>query len=187
MPITRLNTSSLTGVIIPNTSINNASLNSVTALPSGIDTGKVVQHTTSQGGSSGNSQSTSYVATGIKHSITPTSSSNKILVLFNFNLWTQGHTGSYYWAKSTAKIVRTIGGTSADLFSGRVNGGGGAIIPAYTYGFSLSQPALNYLDAPNTTAETEYELYLAFEELQSSNGTHYWNGQKNVTLMELIP
>lgn len=33
MAITRLNSSSLTGVTIPNTSINNASLNSVTALP----------------------------------------------------------------------------------------------------------------------------------------------------------
>jgi len=189
MAITRLTAPSITGLTIPNTSINNASLNSVSALPSGIDTGKVIQHTTSQGSSSGSSQSTSYVATGIKHSITPTSSSNKILVLFNFNVWSQGHTGSYYWIKSDAKIVRSItGGSSADLFSDkRVMSGSGAQVPTYTYGHVSAQVSLNYLDSPNTTAATEYEVYLKLTELQSTNGTHYWDGQKNVTLMELVP
>ncbi len=148
---------------------------------------KLVQHTTSQGTSSGSSQSSSYVATGIKHSITPTSSSNKILVLMNFNVWSQGHTGTYYWTKSTGRITRSItGGSSTDLFSKQVNGSSGANVPAYDYGYSMGQYSFNYLDTPNTTSEVEYELYLSFSELQSSNGTHYWNGFENVTLMELI-
>ena len=149
---------------------------------------KLVQHTTSQGSSSGSSQSTSYVATGIKHSITPTSSSNKILVLCNFNVWSQGHTGTYYWIKSDSRLVRTItGGASSNLFSDkRVNSGSGRIVPAYDYGHTSAQVSLNYLDSPNTTSEVEYEVYLKLTELQSSNGTHYWDGQKNVTLMELI-
>jgi|DEB0MinimDraft_10_1074344.scaffolds.fasta_scaffold19115_2 hypothetical protein len=37
MAITRIITPSITGLTIPNTSINNASLNSVTALPSGVN------------------------------------------------------------------------------------------------------------------------------------------------------
>ena len=41
MAITRLSAPSITGLTIPNTSINNASLSSVTALPSGVG-GKVV-------------------------------------------------------------------------------------------------------------------------------------------------
>ncbi len=169
--------------------LNNQSISSVTALPSAVDNRKVIQHTTSQGSSSGNSQSTSYVATGIKHSITPTSSSNKILVLMNFNVWTQGHTGSYYWVKSEARLVRSItGGSSSNVFSGRaVNGSSGAQVPAYTYGHSMGQYSFNYLDSPSTTSEVEYELHLQFSQLQSTNGTHYWNGYKNVTLMELVP
>ena len=168
-------------------SMNLADTYAFTGTVNGVS--KVVQHTTSQGSSSGNSQSTSYVATGIKHSITPTSSSNKILVLMNFNVWTQGHTGSYYWVKSEARIVRSItGGSSSNVLTGRqVNGSSGATVPAYTYGYSMGQYSLNYLDSPSTTSEVEYELYLQFSELQSSNGTHYWNGFKNVTLMELIP
>ena len=180
MAITRLNNNSVTSV---------SALPNLASLPSGIDTGKLVQHTTSQGSSSGSSQSTSYVATGIKHSITPTSSSNKILVLMNFNVWTQGHTGSYYWVKSNARIVRSItGGSSSNVLTGRqVNGSSGATVPVYTYGYSMGQYSLNYLDSPSTTSEVEYELHLQFSELQSTNGTHYWNGFKNVTLMELVP
>lgn len=169
--------------------LNNQSISSVTALPSAVDNRKVIQHTTSQGSSSGSSQSTSYVATGIKHSITPTSSSNKILVLMNFNVWTQGHTGSYYWVKSEARLVRSItGGSSSNVLTGRqVNGSSGATVPVYTYGYSMGQYSLNYLDSPSTTSEVEYELHLEFSELQTTNGTHYWNGYKNVTLMELVP
>jgi hypothetical protein len=43
MAITRLTAPSITGLTIPNTSINNASLDSVTALPSGVDVGKIGQ------------------------------------------------------------------------------------------------------------------------------------------------
>jgi hypothetical protein len=168
--------------------LNNQSISSVTALPSGIDTGKVVQHTSGQGTASGNSQSTSYVASGIKRSITPTSSSNNILVLFNFNLWTQGHTGSYYWTRTDAKIVRSItGGASSDLFSKRANSSSGATVPAYTYGHTSGQYSFTYTDSPSTTSATEYEIYFRLTELQSTNGTHYWDGFYNVTLMELVP
>jgi|TARA_R100001440_G_scaffold12852_2_gene22653 hypothetical protein len=82
MAITRLNTSSLTGVTIPNTSINNASLNSVTALPSGIDTGKVLQ--IQRANVSDTSLTSSSYTQIASVNITPVNSSSNMYLHFSF-------------------------------------------------------------------------------------------------------
>ena len=173
--------------------LNNQSVGSVTSLPnlaslpSGIATGKIIQHTSTQGNNSvSGTTSGSYVATNLQHSITPTSSSNKVLVMFNFGVETRGAQGGngYYWTKTNARIYRNA---TDVLVSNRVNASSGAQVPAYTYGYQVTQPQLTYLDSPNTTSSTNYRLYIAFEQLQSTGGFHSAYGYYNITLIELEP
>ncbi|MDA8668250.1 hypothetical protein N9M26_01180 [Alphaproteobacteria bacterium] len=166
--------------------LNNQSISSVTALPSGIDTGKIIQHTSVQGNNTPTAtSSTSYVATALQHNITPTSASNKVLVMFNFGVETRGaQGGSYYWTKTNARIYRN---NTDILVSNRINASAGAQVPAYAYGYQITQPQLTYLDSPNTTSSTNYRLYIDFEELQSTGGFHSAYGYYNITLIELEP
>jgi hypothetical protein len=104
MTITRITAPSITGLVIPNTSINNGSLDSVTALPSGIDVGKIGQVVNSKFTSTFSTTSTSFVTTGHSASITPSSTSSKILIILNggsswnnndvnYNRWTTIYRG----------------------------------------------------------------------------------------------
>jgi hypothetical protein len=79
MAITRLTAPSITGLTIPNTSINNASLDSVTALPGGIDVGKIGQVINQTSTVDLSTTSTSYSSI-FSASITPSSTSSKILI-----------------------------------------------------------------------------------------------------------
>jgi hypothetical protein len=65
------------------TRLNNNSITSVTALPSGIDVGKVGQITQGTLGSRVTSTSTSASATGLITSITPSSTNSKIYLMVN--------------------------------------------------------------------------------------------------------
>jgi len=157
--------------------LNNQSISSVTALPSGIDTGKVVQHITSTGGG-GNTNSTSYVASGLKATITPTSASNKIFVVFNLHIFTRygGSNRPDGTCNTYGKIVRDIGGTTTDLANNmRVNGGSGYLTDAYEYGHHENRAYIGYVDSPNTTSATEYELHLRYSEGLTSSGKHEWS------------
>jgi hypothetical protein len=86
MAITRLIAPSITGLTIPNTSINNASLNSVTALPSGVG-GKVLQVVSNTKSSVFSTNAGSFVDTGFDVSITPSSTSNKIWVQYTIPVY----------------------------------------------------------------------------------------------------
>lgn len=159
------------------TRLNNNSITSVTALPSGIDTGKVVQHITATGGG-GNTNSTSFVASGLKATITPTSASNKIFVVFNLHIFTRygGTNRADGTCLTRGKIVRDIGGTTTDLANDmRVNGGSGYLTNAYEYGHHENRAYIGYVDSPNTTSATEYELYLKYSEGLTSAGKHEWS------------
>jgi len=110
MAITRITAPSITGLVIPNTSINNASLDSVTALPSGIDTGKVLQYKIVRAESQFTTTSVTLaeIDGNLRTTITPTSASNKIVIRFN-----------------CAWIDTYAGGTEAILsFYRSINGGG---------------------------------------------------------------
>jgi len=180
MAITRLNNNSVTSV---------SALPNLASLPSGIDTGKVVQHITSTGGS-GNTSSTSYVASGLKATITPTSASNKVFVIFNFHIFSRyaGSNRADGSCLSYGKIVRDIGGATTDLANDmRVNGGSGYLTDAYEYGHHENRAYIGYVDSPNTTSATEYEVYLKFSEGLTTGGSHTWNSGWNnfCSLMEI--
>jgi|11BtaG_2_1085332.scaffolds.fasta_scaffold13147_4 hypothetical protein len=63
--------------------ISNSTLANVTALPAAISTGKVLQVVSNSYSTNVTTTSTSHVATGYTVTITPSSASNKILILVN--------------------------------------------------------------------------------------------------------
>ena len=152
MPITRLTAPSITGLVIPNTSINNASLDSVTALPSGIPTGKVLQVQHGTYGTQNSISTTSATASGLSVSITPTSSSNKILVMGNL-------AGCRMYANTYMSVW---------LYR-QINGGGYSSIRKFENGFGYLQgetetlsKSFYYQDTPNTTNQVDYQIYFSY-------------------------
>jgi len=115
-----------------------------------------------------------FVTTGLLASITPTSSSSKILATVS---------GTGYTSASAVQGVFTLYRNSTNLS---------------TYGFTLAYASganlqagitFSYLDSPATTSSTTYTLYFT---LSNSAGTVYFNSQSawgqgtsTITLMEI--
>jgi len=152
MAITRLGGANAITGTIPQGNIANASLGAVTALPAAITTGKVLQVQSTQGINEFSSTSSSFVdVTGLSLTITPTSSSNKILLLANINAYVGA--ASVYFALRWERAIS--GGATTGLGHG-------------TYGNSFSRSVdiheqwsgigMTYLDTPSTTAEITYQV-----------------------------
>lgn len=125
--------------------LNNQSISSVTALPSGIDTGKVLQILTSTVTNVTSSSSTTYVdVTGFTMNITPSSSSSKVLVSWNILNGADNYDVSQ--GIPMLKIVRN----STDIFEYAVQGLFGD--------FNTCTDTITYLDTPATTSSITYKL-----------------------------
>ena len=114
--------------------------------------------------------STSLVDTGLALTITPASTSSKILLFANmYEVFKQGATTSPMFSISRG---------------GSVIGDHQAATLGYTYGNEYMNIQLQYTDTPSTTSATEYKI-----RFKSSNGnTVYINGdntQSHLTLMEI--
>lgn len=133
-------------------------------------TGAVLQVVQSvYSGSSVSTASTTLTTTGISGSITPTSSSSKVLVLVNSNVY-QANTGTGGMYTIYRGSTNLAAGTSPSIMGGPYNGAG-------TVGNTLS---MNFLDSPATTSSTTYTVYFA-----TSGGTTYFNfvnGNANSTI-----
>jgi hypothetical protein len=113
---------------------------------------------------------TSNQASGISVSITPISTSNKILVkaVFPLQIGTSGLIVCTIYRGST-----NLGSDSMGL--GRFFNNGGVQADRNF--------AIQYLDSPSTTSATTYQVYL-----KCSGGTHYWgvgNASGSITAMEI--
>ena len=135
------------------TRLNNNSITSITALPSGIDTGKVLQVV--QGTKTDRfslSASGWNQVTGLDVSITPSSTSSKILVRANMG-WGMN--------SGTTLMFRISRDTTDTIFIGD-NAGNRAtatqrVSPSNTYwSFPVS---LEYLDSPNSASSINYRIY----------------------------
>ena len=93
----------LTGTI-PDTNINNASLDNVTGLPAGVG-GKVLQVVRTYNADTGHiaTSNTSFTASGIQATITPTASSNLIIVDFTTTMSAVDDSGNTMEAKMYQK------------------------------------------------------------------------------------
>ena len=150
---------------------NNNTLSAVTALPSAIATGKVLQVVQGTHASQGTFSSTSYTASGTDVTITPSSSSSKILVFY---------TSDFYIANANAGWEHTLYRATSNL--GSVNGFGSTRADVPDTAFQI---AVNFLDTPNTTNATKYEFYVRRIE---GSGDLYLNGNNStsvITAMEI--
>jgi hypothetical protein len=138
--------------------------------------GRVLQVVNATFGTSITTTSTTYVDTGLTASITPSSSTNKILVLVDMaDVGKSGGTGTGGYG--TINIVRNstqlIQISRQFAYTGNTNSN------------SIGSVSSNYLDAPATTSPTTYKIQYA---LAGSNGTmeiNASNGTSTITLMEI--
>lgn len=148
--------------------LNNQSISAISALPAGVG-GKVLQVVTATDSAGLSSSSTSYIDTGLSCSITPTSSSNKILVIVTTGVHgvdTQTNSGL------SLKLVRN----ATDLIV-QASFGAHATI-AFIYG---QGHCFNYLDSPATTSSTTYKL-----QYKSNDGTNHVLENASTAVMTLL-
>ena len=150
------------------TKINNNTLSAVTTLPSAIATGDVLQVVNMTSTSATSTTSSSFVATALTDTITPSATSSKILILATGNL---NNTSGSQWTYAT--IAK--GGTNLGAAEGMVG--------IYAGGDNHSACTITYLDSPSSTSELTYDV-----RIKVTGGTGKWNQQVakiSLTLMEI--
>ena len=161
----------------------NGTLDVTGATVTGLSAGKVlqvVQVIKTDGFSTGSSTHTDI--TGISASITPSSSSNKILV--NVSVGTADFSAAAYFGfqlvrDSTDLGQGTVAGQTASTFGGTGNSGRGRGSLAYTY-----------LDSPSSTSSLTYKLQVRIESgntiyINYRNAGTYLTTSSTITLMEI--
>jgi len=142
----------------------------------GSGVGKVLQVVHANINNQTNTSSTSYVATGITASITPSSTSSKILILTKFGV-TNTTTNKWVWATLYRNNTTNLG-----------SGGGGAVDALANYysssGFQWTESSILHLDSPNTISSTTYTVYLKSESGGSAYGGNT-QGYSSILLMEV--
>jgi hypothetical protein len=150
--------------------LNNNSLSSVTSLPAAIATGKVLQVVTSTNSTNINTTGGSFVTTNHSLSITPSSSSNKVLLIVS----------SIGQISNNSMCLDIYRSTSSSFVSGGKTRGLTAIEPANAM---LPMPII-HLDSPSTTSAITYTIYF----INTSGGTASYNRadvQSSFTAMEI--
>jgi hypothetical protein len=158
---------------------------------SAITTGKILQvvSTATDVASSNNGSSyTSVMAT----SITPSSTSSKVLILVSahFSMSTDTYGGATLLRGGTEihKSSQTSGGGNANQYSVPINNRSGDA------GWEARTISINHLDSPNTTSATTYALgfrkdygsQLMFNRpYYTNNAAYHWNVVSELVLMEV--
>ena len=160
MPLTKLNaTLGLTGTL---PAVSGANLTN-------LDAGKILQVVTATDASGLSSSSTSYIDTGLSASITPSSSSNKVLVIV-----TTGVHGIDQ--ASTTGLKLKLVRDSTDLIEQSSWGSHPTITYIYGQGHCF-----NYLDSPSSTSSTTYKL-----QYKSNDGTNHVLENASTAVMTLL-
>ena len=129
--------------------------------------------------------STSFVdVTGLSVSITPTSTSSKILVLFN-GYGGHDNTNYFLWniVKDSTAIAQPAG---SNPYPATMNSYTGDSVSS---GYAIQSVNMNFLDSPSTTSATTYKI-----QVRTTGGTATVNGRpsntngatvSNITVMEI--
>ena len=160
------------------TKINNNTLSAITGLPAAIATGKVLQVQSLLGGNDFSTTSSSFIdVTGLVLTITPASTSSKILLLCNVN--TYQNTNQAYFNMRWERAIS--GGATTNIGHG-------------TYGLSFARSAqahdfwggvgMTYLDSPSTTSEITYQVQASAGGGQAGIGVNSTN-QNNIMALEI--
>lgn len=151
--------------------LNNQSISSVTALPSGIDIGKIGQVISTNKTDTFTTSSTSYVdVTGLSVSITPSAVSSKVFILVNLSLSPA--------AQAFYNIVRDSTNIAQPTTAGTNQATGGVFINDPD-GFSYMNSSV--LDSPNTTSATTYKI-----QMKSTSGNSDINRRTQDTFITCV-
>ena len=135
----------------------------------GAGGGKVLQVVTATDGTGLSSSSTSYIDTGLSASITPSSSSNKVLVLVSMGVFGADAAGS---GGAAHKLLRD----STDLIIHSSNGAHSPSGYIYTAGTSFT-----YLDSPSSTSSLTYKI-----QFKSNGGENFVTDNGSTAVMTLL-
>ena len=173
-----------------------------TLLTSNTSTGKILQVVSSNKSNAVSTNSTSYYSIGLNATITPSSTSSKILVLMD--LAYGGNQNMYGYGK----IVRTpSGGSATDIALGDDRTGSYSNSQRVSFSltmnnlsnvvYKLEHANLNFLDSPNTTAATTYSVqckstygggdgyFYINKPATNDNEPYHTSASSNLTLMEI--
>jgi len=164
--------------------LNNNSLSSVTALPAGVG-GKVLQVVSTTKVDVFSSTSTSYTdITGLSASVTPSNSSNKILVFCNASTSVSGDNNAHLQLLRESTVIAN--GTDGTI-------GAFAAINGNSTGFrySTAQQSISFLDTPSTTSAITYKIQIKSDDVGITTYINrrglntYLSGSSSITLMEV--
>ena len=148
-----------------------ATLDVTGATVSGLSAGKVLQVVQGTYATQASTTGTTYVTTNLSASITPSSTSNKVLVTGLVN-----------------SVYSTHSGGLAGAYIAIYRGGSAIVAPAawqYNAGNSIATTMpFNYLDSPSSTSSVTYEIYFK----KHTGTTTYVQDSGNpsyITLMEI--
>jgi hypothetical protein len=145
MPLTKIQSLGITDGTIVNADINASAAIAGTKL-SGV--GKVLQVVNASTQTSTNSTSATYADTTLTASITPSSASNKVLILIN---QVMGKANGDNYIKLQLLRGATVIGGSGDL------AGSAAYTSNSDYNYIGTGFSCSFLDSPNTTSSTTYK------------------------------
>ena len=144
------------------TKINNNTLSAITGLPAGVG-GKVLQVVSANKSDTWSSSGTGnfQAVTGLSLNITPSSTSNKILIKTDVNMYVNDYGGGYSIYRDGSQIVTpsSVGSRSVTNASNHT-----------TLANFQSNMGLNYLDSPSSTSSLTYAVYVF-----ARSGTYYVN------------
>jgi hypothetical protein len=166
------------GVMTNVTAIPAAQITGAQAIPkSTLPTGSVLQVVSASITGENASQSTTFVSAGLAASITPTSSTSKVLVLVN---------GASFGVNGSAEGFFTVDRSGTNLGNGtsgfgRIWNQAAGSVPIYTF----TPGILMYLDSPATTSSRTYTVQFrqtnAAQQVYISGGA----GTSSIVLMEI--
>ena len=165
MPLIKLNNQS----VAPVTTLPN-----LASLPSGIDTGKVLQVQTTVTTTQSSTTSTSFTdVTNHSVNITPTSSSSKVLVMITFGarVMSTSNAGAVF----DFKVLRDSTGISEFRLGNR---------EANLEQRDMHQPSYHIVDSPSTTSQITYKLQMkkiSGDQVQINDGAK----QSHITAIEI--
>ena len=147
--------------------INGQTASTVVKIP-----GHVIQTITSESTNAFSTSSTSYVAaTGLSASITPSSTSSKVLVMVNSTM---------YCSSNATEASITIYRGASDI------GDADGLSRAYTGSSDLIVPmSMHILDSPSSTSSVTYSVYLKRTQGSGTCQTNLRGGKQSVTLLEI--
>ena len=155
------------------TKINNNTLSAITGLPAAIATGKVLQVVNATHSTETTSNSVTAVDTGLTASITPSSTSSKILINIVIAGCGKETNNTYlriYLQKNNSNLIKMDegGGYTASSAANRI----GSV-------------ALTYLDSPSTTSAVAYKAVFRSQSNNAEVIVQDESSTSTITLMEI--